>query len=479
MSEQEKAPHDPGVSRRGFGGLAVGAGAVAVGGLLPGTAEASTRAETDFSPLNTRPARRPNILFILADDLGWADLSCYGATGRPTPHLDELARQGLRFTDAYSGSAVCSPTRFSLYTGRYPGRLSGGNAEPILDGRKDGIPPEHPTLASLLGGAGYETAMYGKWHCGFLPDFSPIRSGWQEFFGNFAGGVDYFSHVSVDSGKPDLYEAEVPVEKIGYYTDLLTGRAVGFIERPHRRPWLLNLNYTTPHWPWEGPGDKAESDRLNARVAAGEAPINVFTHRDGGSLKVFAEMVTSLDRGVGSVLEALRRSGQERDTLVVFASDNGGERFSYLWPFNGGKANLYEGGIRVPQIVRWPGVIGRRQVTGVPMVTYDWFPTLLELAGAAPDPAYPTDGVSFASYLLNGGNVPRRDLFWRMRGQGALRRGDYKYHSVLNGGTAVESLFDLATDQREMSNLARREPAVFADLKAAWQKVDAGLVPYS
>lgn len=185
--------------------------------------------------------------------------------------------------------------------------------------------------------------MCGKWHCGFLPDFSPTKSGWQEFFGNFAGGVDYFSHVSIDSARPDLYE----------------------------------------------------------------------------------------------------------------------------------------GGIRVPQIVRWPGVIGQRQVTGVPMVAYDWFPTLLELAGTRPDPAHPTDGVSFAPYLLRGGDVPQRDLFWRMRGQGALRRGDYKYHSALNGGTVVESLFNIADDQREMANLATREPAVLADLKAAWQKVNTGLIPYA
>jgi arylsulfatase A-like enzyme len=467
--------NEPTISRRRLGGLALGAGALAATGLGVEAAPASAAGERPFAATGHRPDRQPNVLFILADDLGWADLSCYGAIDTGTPELDRLARDGLRFTNAYSGSAVCSPTRFSLYTGRYPGRLPGGLAEPIASASpQSGIPPEHPTLASLLRDAGYETALVGKWHCGFLPWFSPLKSGWDEFFGNLSGAVDYFHHTD-GQGNPDLYEGEVAVEEIGYYTDLIAERAVDFVRRPHDRPWLLNLNFTTPHWPWEGPGDQAESDRLVSNR------LSLF-HYDGGSLATFAEMVTSLDQAVGRVLRALSRSGQERDTLVVFGSDNGGERFSYQWPLRGAKGQLYEGGIRIPQVVRWPGHIARRQVSDVPVFPPDWTATLIDLAGAEPHPDYPLDGVSLVPYLLDGERPPERDLFWRMRGQAALRRGDWKYVSTVDHDDGADGptdqLYDLASDPSEQANLASRAPARLAELKAAWQAIADELLPY-
>lgn len=186
---------------------------------------------------------------ILADDLGWGDLSSYGAPSIRTPQLDGLAASGLRFTDSYSASSVCSPTRIGLYTGRYPGRLRGGLQEPIgVPSKQDGIPRGHPTLASLLKGAGYETAMVGKWHCGYLPWFSPTRLGWDEFFGNFAGALDYFSKIN-QQGDYDLFEGEVEHHDLRYYTEIITERVVDFMTRRHRAPWLLNLDHTTPHWP--------------------------------------------------------------------------------------------------------------------------------------------------------------------------------------------------------------------------------------
>ncbi|MFC5748790.1 sulfatase [Actinomadura rugatobispora] len=451
-----------------------GAAAVAAGAALgAGTsAEAGERAEAGFraDPSRAR-SRRPNVLVILGDDLGWADLGCYGSPHIRTPHLDRLAAGGVRFTDAYSAAAVCSPTRFGLYTGRYPGRLKGGLEEPI--GRPDelhGIPPAHPTLASLLKSAGYETAMFGKWHCGFLPWYSPLKSGWDTFFGNLSGAVDYYSKIS--STGVDLYEGEVPTESLGYYTETIAERAAGFVRREHGAPWLLNLNFTAPHWPWEGPGDRKVSEEITARVKAGDQ--RALWHDDGGSLATYRRMVEALDAAVGEVLNALRETGQERDTLVLFSSDNGGERWSYQWPLSGAKASLNEGGIRVPNILRWPARIRPRQVSDVPVITQDWTATILEAAGVEPAASHPLDGRSLAPYLLQGAKAPEHDLFWRTRSSRALRRGRWKYLRA----TTADALYDLDSDPREQANLARRHPEVLRSLATRWEEINKDLLPY-
>ncbi|GGP95503.1 sulfatase-like hydrolase/transferase [Streptomyces roseolilacinus] len=464
----------PPLSRRSFGAAAVPAAAATAVGLPAGQARArtpATRRERPFRAAPDRRSPRPDILFVLGDDLGWADLSSYGSPHIRTPHLDRLARGGVRFTQAYSGSATCSPTRFSLYTGRYPGRTEGGLAEPIAD-RSVGLEPTHPTLASLLRQAGYRTALIGKWHCGHLPDYSPVRSGWEEFFGNFGGALEYYSKLGL-GGEYDLYEGDAPYKDLRYYTRILTERAVEYVQREHDRPWLLNLNFTTPHWPWIADGDTEASAEIVRRVRAGEP--GALWHRDGGSVGKYAQMVEDLDRSVGRVLAALRRSGRERDTLVVFASDNGGERFSYNWPLSGNKGSLLEGGIRVPTILRWPARVDGGQVSHEPVFSPDWTATLLEVAGARPDPAHPLDGTSLAGYLLRGERLPERPLFWRVRGERALRLGDWKYH---RGQDGRERLFHLASDQREQADRAAARPALLADLRARWERIDAGLLPY-
>ncbi|MFF4950977.1 sulfatase [Streptomyces chattanoogensis] len=471
-------PARPALSRRTFGGLAGVGAAAAVGGLgtvaaAPGAAaaEAPEFRERAFRAAPGRRSRRPNILFILGDDLGWADLSSYGSPDIRTPHLDRLARQGVRFTQAYAGSATCSPTRFSLYTGRYPGRTRGGLAEPIAD-RSAGLDPNHPTLASLLRDAGYATALIGKWHCGYLPDYSPTRSGWDTFFGNFGGALEYYSKLGL-AGEYDLYEGDAAYKDLRYYTRIITERAVDHVAREHDRPWLLNLNFTTPHWPWIADGDTEESAKIVRRIEAGEA--RALFHDDGGSLAKYKEMVEDLDRSVGEVLAALRRSGQEEDTLVFFASDNGGERWSYNWPLSGNKASLQEGGIRVPTIVRWPARLDGGQVSHEPVFTPDWTATLLEIAGTRPHRAYPLDGTSLAGHLLRGERLAERDLFWRVRGERALRRGDWKYY---RGKDGKDRLFDLADDPREQADKAADEQQLLGRLRQAWEAVDADLLPY-
>ncbi|MFH9957282.1 sulfatase-like hydrolase/transferase [Streptomyces roseolus] len=463
------------LSRRAFGGAAAGAAAAAALGTGPAEAAPAPAAPPAERPFRAarprRHPRRPNILFILGDDLGWADLSSYGSPHIRTPHLDRLARGGVRFTDAYSGSATCSPTRFSLYTGRYPGRTKGGLAEPIAD-KSVGLDPTHPTLASLLRDSGYATALIGKWHCGHLPDYSPTKSGWDEFFGNFGGALEYYSKLGL-GGEYDLYEGDAEYKDLRYYTRILTERASEYVSRDHGKPWLLNLNFTTPHWPWIADGDEEASAEIVRRIEAGDR--SALWHQDGGSIEKYKEMVEDLDRSVGRVLAALRRSGQEQDTLVFFASDNGGERFSYNWPLAGNKGSLQEGGIRVPAILRWPAGIDGGQVSDLPVFTPDWTATLLELAGARPHPAYPLDGTSLAGHLLRGEDVPERDLFWRVRGERALRRGDWKYY---RGKSGRDQLFRLAEDAREQADRAPFEQSRLEGLRAAWERIDAGLLRY-
>jgi arylsulfatase A-like enzyme len=411
---------------------------------------------------------KPNILFILADDLGWADLSVYGQRDYETPHLDRLAAEGVRFTQAYSNSAVCSATRFALMTGRYQYRLRGGLEEPIARASQaTGLPPEHPTLPSLLRDAGWRTALIGKWHLGLPPASGPLKSGYEHFFGNLGGVIDYFTHkpgVGEDV-KRDLWEGEVPVERHGYYTQILADEASAWIGRQQgaAQPFFLSLHFTAPHWPWEGPDDEAVSRGLT----------DLF-HYDGGNLATYGKMVRALDAAVGQVLQALEDSGRADDTIVVFTSDNGGERFSQTWPFAGQKTELLEGGLRVPTLLRWRRRLAP-QVSAQVTATMDWLPTLLAAAGVAPDPHYPSDGENILP-ALTGERAPwPRSLFWRYKAQGqrALRDGDWKYLKI----NEHEFLFNVVHDTRERANLRQREPEVFNRLRRRWEEWNTGFLP--
>jgi arylsulfatase A-like enzyme len=427
---------------------------------------------TTLPRLRAPRAHSPNILFILADDLGYGDLSCYGRPDYRTPHLDRLAREGLRFTSNYTAAAVCTPTRVALMTGRYPARLPIGLVEPLAYGDDSvGLPPEHPTPASLLKRAGYETALIGKWHLGFLPEHGPIRHGFDEFYGILSGGVDYFSH-RVPSGKLDLHEGNVTVNQTGYMTDLLTDRAVQYVRRRHAAPFYLALHYTAPHWPWEGPGDTAAS-RMYRSVADTVKDRFVKGYADGGSLRVFTAMMQRLDEGVGRLLRALEDAGQSRDTFVVFTSDNGGERYSYNWPASDGKVSLKEGGIRVPAIVRWPGRVPAGRTADQSVITMDWTATMLGLAGAAPAPGYPLDGVDLTPLCLGNPAQFDRALFWRTRAQDAARRGRWKY---LRSGDD-EMLFDIPNDPGERSDLDIYQPQALTSLREEFRRWNSQMLP--
>lgn len=411
--------------------------------------------------------RRPNILFILADDLGWADLGVYGQTAFQTPHLDTLAAQGVRFTQAYANSAVCSATRFALMTGRYQYRLRGGLEEPLVRAAHlHGLPPDHPTLPSLLRDAGYETALIGKWHLGSPPTFGPLRSGYNHFFGNHGGAIDYFTHKpGVGETVPrDLFEGDTPVERVGYYTQILADEASAWIERQsEERPFFLSLHFTAPHWPWVGPEDEHVSRTLG----------DLF-HYDGGNLQTYGKMVGSLDNAVGQVLRALEHRGWDENTIVVFSSDNGGERFAKTWPFTGQKTELLEGGIRVPTLLRWPARL-QPQVSEQVTITMDWLPTLLAATGVSPAPGFEPDGEDILPVLQGHQPVRERRLFWRYKAQQqrAVREGRWKYLKI-NGN---EFLFDVETDSLERANLKQRHPEVFERLRQAWTEWNAQFLP--
>ncbi|MEN9586977.1 MAG: hypothetical protein RIT15_552 [Pseudomonadota bacterium] len=420
--------------------------------------------------------KKPNILFIVADDLGYADLGCYGGrgfdgTGRESvsPELDKLAANGMLFTDGYANSPVCSPTRFALMTARYQYRLRGAAEEPISSKSRGsttlGLPPEHPTLPSMLKDAGYATALIGKWHLGFEPNFGPLKSGYDEFFGPLSGGVDYFTHCD-SRGVHDLWQSEKDIVKerfeTGYLTDLITERALDYVKRKDSsKPFFISLHYTAPHWPWETRDDAALAEEIKD---------NIF-HLHGGNIHSYRRMIHHMDEGIGRIARLLKDRGELDNTLIVFTSDNGGERFSDNWPLVGGKMDLTEGGIRVPYIAHWPAVIKAGQVSSQQCLTMDWSTTMLEASSAMASEAYPLDGQSLYGLLADSSKTFERPMFWRMnhRSQRAMRLGNFKYLRV----DGHDYLFDLTQDARERANLGKHQPERLAAMRDAWEAWNA------
>ena len=408
---------------------------------------------------------RPNFIVILADDLGYGDLGCYGHPRHRTPHLDRLAVEGLRFTDFHSNGAMCSPTRAALLTGLYPSRF-GRKFESALSGRTDrddGLPLEATTLAELLREGGYATGAFGKWHLGYEPPHVPTRQGFDEFRGLLSGDGDHHTHRD-RGGRADWWHNEERVPETGYTAELLTRHSIAFLERNRDRPFFLYLAHLAIHFPWQGPKDPPhrteERDYESDRWGLIPDPDNVAPH--------VQEMVESLDASVGSVIAALRRLGLDSRTLVFFTSDNGGyitygrkfRNISSNGPLRGQKTELYEGGHRVPAIAWWPGRIAPG-LTAATALSFDLFPTLVALAGAPPPPH---DGTDLAPLLFTSRPLADRTLFWRTGPRKAVRRGPWK---LLQQGNGAAQLFNLADDVGEARDLAAREPARVADLQVA------------
>jgi len=412
----------------------------------------------------------PNIVFIMADDLGYADVSCYGRPDIKTPNIDRIAARGVRFLQGYANSAVCSATRTGLITGRYQYRLRVGLDEPLAANTGVGLPPEHPTLPSLLKRAGYGTTLIGKWHLGWLPTFGPLQSGYDHFYGFRGGGLDYYRHTPGPGPNEDLWDDDMPVHQAGYLTELLGNRAVDVVNRyaKARQPFLVSLHFNAPHWPWEAPGDEAESERLRAENRG-------LGSYDAGTQQTYRKMVEAMDAQIGRVLKALDDNRLADNTIVIFTSDNGGERFAMTWPFTGRKTELLEGGLRIPSIVSWPARIPQGKTSDQVSITMDWMPTLLAAAGSAPDPALPPDGINLLSHLTGSTAPVSRTLYWRYKAnaQRAIRDGDFKFLKILDN----TFLFNVVEDPMERANLKERRKDLYDQLVAKWLDWNATMLP--
>lgn len=387
---------------------------------------------------------RPNIVFIMADDLGYGDLGCYGATDIRTPHLDQLAAEGLRMTDFYASGAVCSPTRIAFLTGRYQQRLGMDNALYYQEmGR--GLPEDGLTIGDALLSAGYTAGLSGKWHVGYDFERRPNQQGFDHFFGLLGGNHHYFEHMD-RIGVPDLWLNNESIDREGYTTDLITEDAVAFIERERENPFFLFVSHAAPHFPWQGPDDTAKDIR----------PKDKSWQR--GDSETYVAMVERMDEGIGQVLAKIESVGLREKTLVVFTSDNGGHTYSSNLPFREGKASIWEGGTRVPCIVRLPGVVPAGETSSQVGITMDWTATIRHLAGLGPDPEG-EDGIDLWPNLTGESPVQTRTLFWK-RKKGpvrksieegrAVRRGDWKLVEQSESGERF--LFNLKDDPGESVN---------------------------
>jgi arylsulfatase A-like enzyme len=417
-----------------------------------------------FQILSAQKDARPNIIYIMTDDLGYADLSCYGRKDYKTPNLDKLCGQGVKFMNAYAAAPVCTPSRVAFMTGRYPAKLTVGLFEPIAEGPADsavGLLPEIPSVASLLKKAGYETCLVGKWHLGYPAFCSPNRNGFDYFYGFNAGAIDYISHSN------DLYENEKPIQQEGYTTDLWANKAIEIIKKEHTKPFFLSVMFNAPHWPWQGPGDKSY-------------PPGFDNWTKNGTPEIYARMMKSLDDAVGRIVKAVDDMNLGANTIIVFTSDNGGERFSDNGIYKGSKMTLWEGGIREPAFVRWTGKIKENSMTSQVATTMDWMATFLSVANAKADEHFPLDGIDLMPMLTGKKKEEKRTLYWRIfqrRNYQAVRDGNWKW---LRDDKGNEYLFDLSIDPIEQNNLKDKFPETFLKLKSkfsAWEKTVLAPIP--
>lgn len=421
-------------------------------------------------------AARPNVVLIMTDDLGWADLASYGATDVRTPNLDRLASEGLRLTDFYANGVTCSPTRAGLISGRYQQRY--GIEAPIFNVDRagdSGLPATGDSLPQLLRDHGYATALIGKWHLGYIEEKSPNAHGFDFFFGLKSGYHDYYTHDG-GTGEPDLWENDDPVEADGYTTDLITERAARYVDEHRDVPFFLEVAYTAPHWPYQVP-DAPSVAPDNARHVMPQDP-GTSTRAD------YVAMVEHLDRRIGELLAAIERAGIADDTIVIFTNDNGGEWLSSSAPLFGRKWTVFEGGIRVPAIVRWPGRISAGGVSDQVGITMDLTASILAVTGAPVPATTGLEGIDL--FPVWEGRAPEieRTLFWRAGSgtarQAAVRRGDWKL--VVDGSHTY--VFDVGTDLSERNDLARWRQdvaqelhALLADWEASVDADAASLVP--
>jgi arylsulfatase A len=413
------------------------------------------------------PSRRPNFIVILADDLGYGDVGCYGGKRIETPRLDALAEGGTRFTDFHASCPVCSPTRAGLLTGRYQQRAGIPGVISAAHHRDKGLDPSEITFARQLKAVGYATGVFGKWHLGYDPRFNPDKHGFDRFRGYVSGNVDYISHID-QTGVPDWWDNSTQITEEGYTTELITRHSVRFMEENRDRPFCLYVAHEAPHYPYQVPGDGPVR-------AVGQR--GVVHGREGDVSAQYAEMIEVMDEGIGEIVDTVARLGLERDTFIFFFSDNGATPAGSNAPFRGGKGSLWEGGHRVPAIAYWPGRISAGQVTDEPTISLDLFPTLLPLAGASVPDEHLVDGRDLSPLLFDGQGLGERRLYWAYGAQRAVREGDWKLLVSPPGEEKGRMLLNLRDDPGEQRDLSDAEPSRVEALREAladWER-DVGV----
>lgn len=427
---------------------------------------------TYFAPSGVAQEKKPNIIFILMDDMGYADLGCMGSKEVRTPNIDRIAKEGVKLSNFYANAPVCTPTRAAFITGRYQQRVGlewalGYTAEqyrrvdgkwlPVPDMYAPGLPANQTTVARLLKLAGYRTGIFGKWHLGFRPEFNPLRHGFDEYFGVLTGHADYYTHKYFD-GTHVLRQNEKDLPAEGYLTDLITQRAVSFIERNKDQSFFLYVPHLAVHFPFQVP----------------DKPGQVLTKENAteGTRKAYVQMLERADQGVGEIVKTLAKHKLLDNTLLAFSSDNGGYKLSDNQPLFHYKASLWEGGVRVPCLIRWPGKLPAGQTKSQMGITMDLTATFLSVAGAPVPADYKLDGIDLLPILAGQAQEKERTFFWRSqrsdRQQKAVRQGKWKYLKDVS----TEFLFDLDTDIGERHNLAYQHPELVARLRqlhASWE----------
>ncbi|MCA9139154.1 MAG: sulfatase-like hydrolase/transferase [Planctomycetales bacterium] len=420
-------------------------------------------------------AMRPNIVFILADDLGYGDLGCYGHPVANTPVLDSLADQGVRFTQHYSNGQECSPTRTALLTGRYQQRVGGlecaigtGNvgryddAIRLAEQHDLGLPVEEAVLPGELKKSAYRCGLFGKWHLGYEPKFNPMRYGWDEFFGYLGGNVHYFNHRET-SDLHVLFQGQEPVDRAGYMTHLITDATIDFIKTSRSDPFFVYVSHECPHFPYQGPEDEDK----------------IVTDENWMQLDpdAYVAMLEDLDREVGRILETLEEAGVAKNTIVIFESDNGGfAGAGNMGRLRGSKGTTLEGGIRVPLIIRWPDRIAPHTISDQVCTTFDLTTSILAVSGAKVADLR-LDGMDIISHVAQRRDDIPRTLFWRgRRGEKtwtSVRDGDLKWVQKRESGDTEEWLYDLAGDVGEANDLSASRPGEAGRLRKLvgdWEK---------
>ncbi|KPL13612.1 MAG: hypothetical protein AMS26_13755 [Bacteroides sp. SM23_62] len=394
--------------------------------------------------------QKPNIILIMADDLGYGDLGCYGGDHAKTPHIDGLADKGIRFVDYHSNGAVCSPTRAALMTGRYQQRSGIEGVVTAAGHRHTGLSTQEYTIADYLGSIGYSTGIIGKWHLGYDTAFSPLNNGFDHFRGYVSGNIDYHSHID-QTGRYDWWLNKDTIVEEGYVTDLITDAAIEFSRNKQGTPFFLYISHEAPHYPYQGRNDTA--DRTNGAdfPVSGSRPDIENAYR---------EMIEAMDEGIGKLLTALEQSGQLENTFLFFCSDNGANRTGSNHPLKGFKGKLWEGGHRVPAIAFWKDHI-EPGINSATILSMDLFPTIIAITGNEWPDNVELDGQDFSHSLFPDQSLQERTAFWRFKNQQAVRKGPWK---LLIDGEEV-SLYNLESDPGEKKNIKELYPAIVDSLR--------------